>query len=92
MNQPTRQYPLRELNEPAVYVAGDMQGQRVFLDQTQATQIPSVVTGRGHGTKPTPAPAASSATLAKLERERGKEVVTALVSWTPLLSQELHGR
>ncbi|KAI0629799.1 hypothetical protein C8Q77DRAFT_267537 [Trametes polyzona] len=30
LNQPTRNYPLRPVNEPAVYVIGEKQGQKVF--------------------------------------------------------------
>ncbi|KAI0655423.1 hypothetical protein C8Q70DRAFT_923724 [Cubamyces menziesii] len=30
LNQPARNYPLRQVNEPAVYVLGEKQGQKVF--------------------------------------------------------------
>lgn len=30
LNQPVRSYPLRAVNEPAVYVMGEKQGQKVF--------------------------------------------------------------
>lgn len=30
LNQPVRNYPLRQVNEPAVYVLGEKQGQKVF--------------------------------------------------------------
>ncbi len=30
MNQPARNYPLRSVNEPAVYVMGERQGQKIF--------------------------------------------------------------
>ena len=30
MNQPARNYPLRPVNEPAIFVMGERQGQKVF--------------------------------------------------------------
>lgn len=38
MNQPLRPYPLRIINEPAVYVIGDKVGQKVY---PQGTPVPS---------------------------------------------------
>ncbi|KAH8119596.1 hypothetical protein DFH11DRAFT_1565886 [Phellopilus nigrolimitatus] len=48
-SQPVRSYPLRPVNEPAMYVVGEKMGQKVFLPQQQhgahPTQIPHVASG-----------------------------------------------
>ncbi|KAH9850151.1 hypothetical protein C2E23DRAFT_326816 [Lenzites betulinus] len=45
LNQPVRNYPLRPVNEPAVYVMGEKQGQKVFPGPNVpgAGRVPSVV-------------------------------------------------
>jgi len=60
LNQPVRVYPLREVNEPAVYVAGERAGQKIYPGQTQAQQqIASI--------------ASHNANLARMEQRRDRD-------------------
>jgi hypothetical protein len=55
-----RAYPLREINEPAVYVVGERAGQKVYPGQTQAQQqIASI--------------ASHNANLARMEQRRDRD-------------------
>lgn len=67
LNQPVRAYPLREINEPAVYVVGERAGQKVYPGQTQAQQqIASI--------------ASHNANLARMEQRRDRDKRELLVS------------
>jgi hypothetical protein len=67
LNQPVRVYPLREVNEPAVYVVGDRAGQKVYPGQTQAQQQIASITSH-------------NANMARLEQRRTRDKRESLVS------------
>ena len=49
LNQPPRNYPLRPVNEPAIYVMGERQGQKVFPGAAGAGPIPMTPAGERPG-------------------------------------------
>lgn len=49
MNQPVRPYPLRQLNEPALYVVGDKTGQKIYPPGMQQPPVGSGSMGIGMG-------------------------------------------
>ncbi|KAJ3749564.1 hypothetical protein DFH05DRAFT_1521183 [Lentinula detonsa] len=48
-NQPVRMYPLRQVNEPPMFVAGEKLGQKAFPGQGMGGGMPSVAAGMGAG-------------------------------------------
>jgi hypothetical protein len=67
LNQPVRLYPLREVNEPAVYVVGERAGQKVYPGHNQAQQRIASVSSH-------------NANLARMEQRRGPDKKDSLVS------------
>ncbi|KZT69605.1 hypothetical protein DAEQUDRAFT_726590 [Daedalea quercina L-15889] len=49
LNQPVRNYPLRPINEPALFVVGEKMGQKVYPNQHQAPAERSGPPGMGMG-------------------------------------------
>ena len=82
MNQPVRSYPLRPVNEPAIFVMGERQGQKVYSGQEGPTMPPgSGRPGMTYGIPGMPIPGNPQAMLAQqnsnmeaLERRRQRAV------------------
>ncbi|RPD56646.1 hypothetical protein L226DRAFT_537921 [Lentinus tigrinus ALCF2SS1-7] len=82
MNQPVRNYPLRPVNEPAIFVMGERQGQKVYPGQENATMPPGMGrSGMNYGIPGMPVPGNPQAMLAQqnsnmeaLERRRQRAV------------------
>ncbi|KAJ6485764.1 hypothetical protein C8R45DRAFT_997798 [Mycena sanguinolenta] len=74
MNQPVRSYPLRNYNEPAVYVVGEKAGQKVFPPGAgpQPGGMGNMPMGMG-GFNPQQAMAQQNNSMALLERRREQE-------------------
>lgn len=68
LNQPVRLYPLREVNEPAVYVVGERAGQKFYPGQHQAQQRIASVSSH-------------NANMARMEQRRGTDKRDSLVSF-----------
>lgn len=69
MNQPVRNYPLREINEPSVYVVGDRAGQKVYPGQNPTQQQ---IAGL----------ASHNANMARMEQRKEKDAQESLVRLT----------
>lgn len=80
MNQPVRAYPLRTVNEPAVYVMGDKVGQKVYPQNAlghgaapmSAMPPPGMGMGMNFG-QPQTMVAQQNANMEMLERKRERE-------------------
>ncbi|KAJ7282056.1 hypothetical protein C8J57DRAFT_1299320 [Mycena rebaudengoi] len=74
-DRPVRQYPLRTVNEPSVYVMGDKQGQKVYNPATGPPPPPGGMGGMPMGMNFTPQQlvAQQNSSMALLERRREQE-------------------
>lgn len=87
LNQPVRSYPLRPINEPALYVMGDKIGNQVPLPNHPDRQI-----GFGGMGNPKAMLAQQNSNLEALERRNPRDRTTGLTAVRPICYTSYHSQ